>query len=299
MGKNSDIIQFDKVKDFNPEHIFDCGQCFRWEPVDEEEPQGAWQGIAGDRAATIEYDSDKEVLTIYPGRKEDREFWRKYFDLDRDYGVIKQRLSENDPVMTKAIEAGGGIRILNQDRWETLVSFIISQNNNIPRIKKCINSLAEVLGEPIGKASDDDKTIYALPAPEVLARATEEDLAPCRLGYRAGYLIEAAGQVVEETADMEALADEDISAEDAAESLRGFCGVGPKVANCVALFCLGKVDCFPLDVWMKRVMNKLYGIPEKDVGAMAEYAREHFSPYGGIAQQYLFYYITHNFTGDE
>ncbi len=131
--------------------------------------------------------------------------------------------------MTGAIETGYGIRILNQDRWETLVSFIISQNNNIPRIKRCINSLAEVLGEPVSKASDDEKALYALPEPEVLARATEEDLAPCRLGYRAGYLIEAAKQVVEETADMEALADQDISAEDAAESLRGFAGWVPKL----------------------------------------------------------------------
>ncbi len=299
MKKNSDYIQFDNVKDFNTEQIFDCGQCFRWEPADKQNPQGAWRGIAGDRAASIVYNAAEERLTIYNAREEDRDFWRVYFDLDRDYGAIKKMLSEKDSIMGRAIETGGGIRILNQDRWETLVSFIISQNNNIPRIKKCINSLAEVLGEPIGKAWDNEETLYGLPAPEVLARATEEDLAPCRLGYRSKYLIEAAKQFAEGSIDMGALAGQDVSAENAVESLRGFCGVGPKVANCVALFCLGKTDCFPLDVWMKRVMNKLYGIPEKDMAAMAEYAREHFSPYGGIAQQYLFYYITHGFTEDE
>ena len=121
----------------------------------------------------------------------------------------------------------------------------------------------------------------SLPRPETLAKADGTCLGECRLGYRAGYLVKAAKQVLEQ--GMPKTRDE----------LLGLCGVGPKVANCIDLFGLGNADSFPIDVWMKRVMNQLYSIPENDAAAMQKYACEHFAPYGGIAQQYLFYYITH------
>ncbi|MCF0144106.1 MAG: DNA-3-methyladenine glycosylase 2 family protein [Firmicutes bacterium] len=240
--------------DFNLDRMLDCGQCFRWEKND----QGIWE-------------TPEDIKDI-----------SGYFDLGRDYSKIRRKLSKNDPVMKEAIRAGKGIRILKQDRWETLLSFIISQNNNIPRIKGCISTLSETLGEK-----------GQLPTPAVLARATVEDLAACRLGYRDKYLIETARQIEEDPEFLDRLAKPEVSSDEAAEVLQKLSGVGPKVANCIALFGLGKIDSFPIDVWMKRVMNQLYGIPENDVKAMKEYAAENFAPYGGIAQQYLFYYITH------
>ena len=219
-----------------------------------------------------------------------RDIWHRYFDLDRDYSVIKQRLAIGDEIMAKAISCGSGIRILNQEKWETLLSFIISQNNNIPRIKKCINSLAETMGTKAGEY--EGRTYYSLPAPDVLAAAEPEDLAPCRLGYRAKYLVETARKVAADGPDsLEALARVDVTGPDAVAALRQYCGVGPKVANCIALFSLGKFDSFPVDVWVRKVMHELYGIDEKDVRGMTAYASENFGEYGGIAQQYLFYYM--------
>ena len=312
-------IEITNVKDFCLRDIFDCGQCFRWENVKDGakavniaganfhgnhslegelgEEWEIWRGIAGNRVATISYNCYSELLRIEEDgaevekQEELFKFWRRYFDLDRDYGKVKRMLVGEpgaegyDLTMAKAIEAGEGIRILKQDSWETLLSFIISQNNNIPRIKKCINSLAETLGEEVADG------YYALPSPEVLARASEEDLAMCRLGYRAKYLIETARQVMEGVS-LKDLERDDISSAEATERLLGFCGVGPIVANCIALFGLAKIDSFPIDVWMRRVMNRLYGLDEKNTKAMMEYAQEHFAPYGGIAQQYLFNYIT-------
>ena len=129
----------------------------------------------------------------------------------------------------------------------------------------------------------------------MLAGASVEDLAPCRLGYRAGYLIKTAQQVAEEGLEsLERLGSDDVSSEETFEALKRYCGVGPKVANCIALFSMGKLDRFPIDVWVKKVMSTLYGIDENDMKAMASFAEENFGQYGGIAQQYLFYYITHN-----
>ena len=277
------------IRDFNLDHIFDCGQCFRWEKNED----GSYSGIAFGKTARIDYDSEKETLIIHNADESDFEnIWRNYLDLDRDYGKIKTELAEKDSVICEAMEYGHGIRILNQEKWETLLSFIISQNNNIPRIKKCINSLAEILGEYAGEY--EGKKYYSLPTPEVLAGATLEDLAPCKLGYRAKYLIETAKQVhAEGIESLEALSGCEFSSSDTCEALRSYCGVGPKVANCIALFAMGKFDSFPIDVWVKKVMNQMYGFDENNLKGMAEFAAEKFGQYGGIAQQYLFYYITH------
>ena len=280
----------DHVKDFNLDHIFDCGQCFRWE----KQPDGSYLGIAFGKNALMDYDADEETLQIHGADREDFEtVWRKYLDLDRDYSAIKKTLAEKDKVVAEAIEYGHGIRILNQEKWETLLSFIISQNNNIPRIKKCIESLARTLGEKSGQYYG--REFYSLPSPERLAGATLEDLAPCRLGYRAKYLIETAKQVAEEgLKSLERLGSDEVSSQETFEALKKYCGVGPKVANCIALFSMGKLDRFPIDVWVKKVMHRLYGIDENDMKTMAAFAQESFGQYGGIAQQYLFYYITHN-----
>lgn len=284
------VVEVAGIKDFDLDHIFDCGQCFRWE----KNTDGSYIGIAYGKIAAMDYDRDRETLKIYNSCEEDfNNIWKKYLDLDRDYSAIKTLLMEKDQVIKEAINYGQGIRILNQEKWETLLSFIISQNNNIPRIKKNINALAELMGEKAGEY--EGKVYYNLPSPEVLADAEVEDLAPCRLGYRAKYLIETARQVKDEgIQSLERLGSPEVSVTETLESLRKYCGVGPKVANCISLFSMGKIQSFPIDTWVKKVMNQLYGIPENEMRKMAEFAEVNFGEYGGIAQQYLFYYITHN-----
>ena len=257
----------DEIKDFDLDHIFDCGQCFRWE----KQPDGSYTGIAFNKVVNMQVDDGR--LIIDPCTKEEYEsIWRTYLDMDRDYGAIKETLCADDPVMKKAADYGYGIRILNQDLWETIVSFIISQNNNIPRIKGCIERLCQLAGEPVADS-------FAIPVAEKLASMTEEDLAGVRLGYRSRYLIETAKCVC------------DKGLPENEEQLLDLCGVGPKVANCILLFGMNKYDSFPIDVWVRRVMHELYGIAENDKKAMTVYAREHFGDLGGFAQQYLFYYI--------
>ncbi|MDO4744929.1 MAG: DNA glycosylase [Bacillota bacterium] len=289
VSSSNGTVYIKGVKDFDTDHIFDCGQCFRWERNDD----GSYTGIAFGKIARVAYDKEESLLMIHGSTEKDfEEIWRDYLDLNRDYSEIKETLAARDPVIKEAINFGQGIRILNQEKWETLISFIISQNNNIPRIKKCINSLAETLGEYVGDF--EGRSWYSLPTAEVLAKATVEDLAPCRLGYRAKYLIDTAGKVCAEGIEsLEKLSGCELSAEETCEALKTYSGVGPKVANCIALFAMRKFNCFPIDVWVRKVMNTMYGIDENDMKKMADFAAENFGELGGIAQQYLFYYITH------
>lgn len=284
------VLIAEGIEDFDTDHIFDCGQCFRWQRNED----GSYSGVAFGHPARIAYDGETKRLMIHGADEHTFEtVWRRYLDLDRDYGRIKRTLAAKDETIRDAIAFGRGIRILNQEKWETLISFIISQNNNIPRIKKCIETLAETLGDPVGEF--EGRTYYSLPTPEKLASATPDDLAPCRLGYRDKYLIETAKQVSSEgMQSLQRLGTSEVSAEETLAGLQKYCGVGPKVANCIALFAMGKQDSFPIDTWVKKVMNRLYGIPEKDRRAMADFAAETFGAYGGMAQQYLFYYITHH-----
>lgn len=272
----------ENVRDFYPEHIFECGQCFRWNRQDD----GSYTGTAMGRTVNIrlwpEGDEGEKAcagkVIIKNASPEDYEKkWKEYLDMNRDYGRIKQRLSTGDEVMENAVAAGRGIRILKQDLWETIVSFIISQNNNIPRIKGCIEKLSVLAGERL--EDYDGHAVYALPTVERLASMEADDLAPVRLGYRAPYLIKTARMVAEK------------GLPENYEEVSALCGVGPKVANCITLFGLHDLSSFPIDVWVRRVMSEMYGFEEKDVRKMAAFAEERFGELGGIAQQYLFYYI--------
>lgn len=262
----------ENVKDFNLRNIFDCGQCFRWK----EEEDGSFTGIAYGKPVNMSF-ADGTLCIDNCTEDEFKNIWYDYLDLGRDYGVIKEKLSCCDGRMPEAIAAGPGIRILNQNLWEIIISFIISQNNNIPRIKGCIEKLSELFGESAGEYRG--KKWYNLPEPDVLAGLTVEDLGPVRLGYRAKYLIGTAKAVAENGLPQNE------------EELLALPGVGPKVANCIELFGMGRMDSFPIDVWVMRVMNEVYGIDESDKKSMTNYARDHFGELGGIAQQYLFYYI--------
>ncbi|MGI6206545.1 MAG: DNA-3-methyladenine glycosylase family protein [Anaerovoracaceae bacterium] len=274
------------VDDFDTDHVFDCGQCFRWNREDD----GSYTGTASGRTVNISYSGG--VLKIENCTVQDFDgFWYGYLDLARDYGKIKKKISEGDDVMKRAVDFGAGIRLLQQDPWETVISFIISQNSNIPRIKKCIECLCELFGDPL--ESFGGKKRYAFPRPEQLARLAREDLAPVRLGYRDQYIISTAAEVAEDGGALLTAAAK-MPHDEAQKEIRKLKGVGPKVADCILLFGLHQYDSFPLDVWMKKIMSELYGFAEDDVKGMDAYAREKFGELSGFAQQYLYYYARFN-----
>jgi len=267
--KHNKEIEISDLSDFDLAKTFECGQCFRWN-TDE---NGAYFGVAFGRVAKLHRCGDSVFIS---GSIEDFEaVWRSYFDLDRDYSEIRQRLCIDD-FMRRATAFGEGIRLLRQDKWEALCSFIFSQNNNIPRIKTIIDTLCREFGDVL---DFEGKQFYSFPSAAKLAVLDVEQLAPLRCGYRAEYIIISAKMVADGVLDLEALSRG--TPEDARVSLKKLRGVGDKVADCVMLFGLHKLDAFPLDVWMKRAVEQHYG-PEFDSGV--------FSPYAGIAQQYIFHY---------
>ena len=273
MGRTT-VIRINDVKDLDLTHTFECGQCFRWVPAG----SGAYAGAAGGKAARITFEDGTLTIEATGG---DEAFWRSYFDLGTDYGEIKAKLASGEPRIADACRYGSGIRILNQDPFETIISFIISQNNNIPRIRKNIESLCRTYGTPIDgseEVSRDGETVYSFPAPEALAKADESELAGLRLGYRSGYIKASAEQYLRD------------GCPDCREGLLSFRGIGPKVANCIMLFGLRDTAAFPVDTWVKQIMNDMYGFEMNDVKGMQAFAAERFGPLAGYAQQYLFYY---------
>lgn len=246
----------------------DCGQAFRWEEIE----SGVWAGFANDKYLKIEQ-TDNKIILYDVSEKDFYDFWENYFDLKRDYTSIIQKI-ENEKLKTAAL-FGKGIRILRQDPWETLCSFIISQNNNIPRIKGIINRLCENFGEKIFGG-------YAFPTAEKIAALTADDLAVLRSGFRAKYILDAAKKVASGEIDLSSLIT--IPTEKAREELLKIYGVGNKVADCVLLFGLGHLNAFPKDVWIKRALIEMFG------GELAETE----SKFAGVYQQYIFYYAREN-----
>lgn len=277
--KNQDSF---KLKD-----IFECGQCFRWN----EEEDGTYTGIFKENVINIE---QKENQIIFKGicKKDIKETVIKYFDLKRDYKKIKKELSKIDENMEASIKNGAGIRILNQDLWETIISFIISANNNIPRIKGIIERLSKAYGKEI---KYNGKSYYTFPTPEQLENVSVEEYRKLGLGFRDKRLYETTQMVLEKKVDLEDLYKEK-DTKKVREELLKLAGVGPKVADCILLFStLERFDVFPIDVWVRRVMNELY-IKEKDETKVSKrkiekLAEEKFGNLEGIAQQYLFYWI--------
>jgi N-glycosylase/DNA lyase len=288
-GTNLTALRFEGVRDFDPRQTFECGQCFRWAREDD----GSYSGIVQGHFANVSYNNEEDVLMVrsnYMPKSENlrERFWRDYLDLDRDYAGIKQMLADGDSVMEEAVWAAGGIRILHQEPWEATVSFLISQNNNIPRIRGCIESLCEKFGVRIGPFAG--RAYFAFPTVARLAQHKEEDLDICRLGYRARYLAELSRQVDVDGGAFLATG-ENAETEKAEEYLLSLSGVGPKVAHCVMLFSMKKTELFPIDVWVRRAMHRLYGFAEEDEEGMRSFARERFGEFAGIAQSYLFHYI--------
>ncbi len=265
-------IIFEEVKDFDLAHIFECGQCFRWNPSEDGQ---SYIGVVGGYAAkaTLQNGGKDLILEVTGGEKD---FWGDYFDLTTDYSEIKDKLLENEPKISEAVDYGRGIRILNQDKFEILISFIVSQNNNIPRIKKCIEAICRTYGKSLGEVFGEER--FAFPTEEELGRATVEELMDLKLGYRSKYIVAATERYNQ------------LGCPSDYDEVLAYPGVGPKVANCIMLFGLQAVDAFPIDTWVKQIMNDMYGFKEKDVKGMSEFATAKFGEYAGYAQQYLFYY---------
>lgn len=279
-----DFEQYDKgiviknVKDFELKHIFDCGQCFRWN----EEDDGSFTGITQGRAARL-FKEGNDVY-IKGGKIEDKDLWTEYLDLNRDYGEIKDKLSCDD-VLGEAIKHGEGIRILNQEPFETVISFIISANNRIPMIKRAVQNISRNFG---GRIEFEGREYYSFPEPQELANASIEDLEKCGCGFRAPYIVETTRVIADGSVDLYAI--KNMDTDKAHEELMKLKGIGPKVADCILLFSMGKQDAFPVDVWVKRVMQYFYLAPDVSLKKIRDYGREKFQELAGFAQQYLFYY---------
>lgn len=261
--------------DFSLSQTLECGQCFRYQ----KEGNDCYTVISGQRVATLgQLDGS---IVFYGG--EDISFWKGYFDGDRNYGEIKQRLCENDPIMAEAISFAPGIRILKQEFFETLMSFIISQNNHIPRIRGLIQRLSQEFGTHI------EKELYSFPTPDQLAQVSEEDYRHIGCGFRGRYLEDAVKKVLGGGFKQEEL--EKLSTQELRQRLMEICGVGQKVADCILLFSFGRHEVFPTDVWINRVFSHVYCGGEKiSPKDLQKSAAEKFGEEAGFAQQYLFHY---------
>ena len=268
-------LYFEKIiEDFDLDQIAASGQCFRMNPKED----GSYTLIAGDKYLTLKQ-TDNTVR--FDCCEEDWEYtWRSFFDMDTDYALIKQTIDPDDTYLQSAVKIGGGIRILRQDLWEMIITFIISQQNHIPRIKRCVETICSRYGEQ--KTSCDGTTYYAFPTAEALALATEEDLRACGLGYRARYIHETACMVQDGKIDLQRLPK--LSYEKAKVELLKLCGVGIKVAECICLFALHHIDAFPIDTHIKDMLEENY--PEG-------FPFERYEGFAGVLQQYGFYYELH------
>lgn len=274
------------VQSFELKDIFDCGQCFRWNAEDD----GSYTGVFGKNVLNIKKIGNDIIFKgICEGNIE--KIVNNYFDLDRDYERIKKRLSKIDENMKESVTYGNGIRILNQDLWETIISFIISANNNIPRIKGIIERLSKSYGD---KIEYNDKIYYTFPTPEQLKDVTVEEHRKLGLGFRDIRLYETTQMILKKEVDLEEMKKNPNTME-VREQLLTLSGVGPKVADCILLFStLKRFEVFPIDVWVRRVMNDLY-IKQEDENKVSKkqierIAREKFGDLAGLAQQYLFYW---------
>ena len=296
-----------KQKSFELKDIFECGQCFRWNKQED----GSYIGVTKNGVIQVKKEkqnnqgeknkkntnTEKSEIITFTGMCDEnlQEIVEEYFDLNRDYEKIKKQLKNIDKYLKTSIQYGKGIRILNQDLWETIISFIISANNNIPRIKGIIERLSQKYGN---KIEWNGKQYYTFPSCEQLKNVTVKEYRDLGLGFRDIRLYETTQMILNKDVDLEKLRKNQNTQEVRNELLR-LSGVGPKVADCILLFSdLKRFDVFPIDVWVRRVMNELYikDIDETKVSKakIEKLAEEKFGDLKGIAQQYLFYWRREN-----
>lgn len=291
------IDEFDKgiiiknVTSFELNHIFDCGQCFRWERQD----HGNYIGVAYGKVIEVEKNGDDVYL--YNATKDDfNNIWMDFFDLKRDYQLIKEDLAK-DPILKKSVEFGRGIRLLKQEPLEIVISFIISANNRIPMIRRAINKISAKWGEALEYKG---KTYYAFPTLETLSKVTEEEFQECGVGFRAKYIKDTVDKIYkcsigdfdDKSFDLKYI--QSLDDDQCHKILQSFSGIGPKVADCIMLFSMEKYSAFPVDVWVKRAMQYFYVAPDISLPKIREFARNKFGNLSGFAQQYLFYYAREN-----
>lgn len=260
-----------KIDNFSLKQISDSGQCFRMR----EESKGKYSIIANGSYLTAEQNGQE--VTFFCSEDEYETIWREYFDLNTDYGFFISSIDKNDKYLTDAAEYGSGIRILKQDVWEMIITFIISQRNNIKAIRKCIDRICEKYGEPRQTESKD--IFYAFPTPEALALVTEEEFKACSLGYRSKYLVKTSGMIASGEFKIDDLYTLDYQA--AKQKLMELPGIGTKVADCICLFGLHMTDAFPIDTHIIKVLNEYYP---------SGFCFERYRGYAGVLQQYMFYY---------
>ncbi|MGB9975720.1 DNA-3-methyladenine glycosylase family protein [Thermovenabulum sp.] len=279
------LYVFENVRPFNLKAVLDGGQAFRWK-----EENGRFTGIVKNRFLAVDYSENTLLVEVSKGsssKEEDIRFIMDYFDLNRDYNALEEKLTEEYPELKKAIADGSGNRILHQDPWETLISFIISANNSIPNIKRVIERLCENYGSPIIYKG---KTYYAFPTPDALSSLTEEEISCTRCGFRGKYIIKAAKMVKSKEVDLQRI--EKLDSKDALKELVKIPGVGIKVASCILLFSYRKYDSFPVDVWIKRAVEEIYfNGCQKNIKEIIDFAHKKFADKAGFVQQYLFYYF--------
>ena len=281
--QNSDTCVISGISDFDLTHTFDCGQCFRWV----KNPDDSYSGVAYGKAVRMSFAGDS--LTIYNTNLEDvNSIWLDYLDLNRDYSEVKS-LYRNDKYVSRAMDYGYGIHILNQEVFECLISFIISSQNQIPRIKKIVASLCSMYGK---ECILDGQTLYTFPTLEDMKDITEDDLAPLKAGYRAAYIKDAIDKLSTGEVNLDSV--RQLPYKDAKKELMKIKGIGTKVADCILLFSFGMSEAFPVDVWVQRTMRTLYLGEEATNKTIETEAAKLFGKYAGFAQQYLFYYAREN-----
>ena len=285
INSKNGVMAIEGAKDFNLTHIFECGQCFRWI----KQQDGSYNGIVNDKFVNVSFDNG----ILYISNAEEQDFidiWYEYFDLGTDYSKIKAIL-EKDEIMKEAIKTGYGIRLLRQDFWEMLITFIISANNMIPRIMKTVDTLSVLKGRCI----EANYNAYRFPQIHDLANATLEEIQQCKAGFRCKYIHQTSQLMYKDSITRDMLLDLDTDM--ARKELMKLPGVGPKVADCILLFSGIKFDVFPTDVWVKRVMEVLYLRKDSKLKEIQSFAKDQFGDLTGYAQQYLFYHARLNRIG--
>ena len=279
------IFILENYEAFEPRHIFECGQCFRWNIQED----GSYTGVFKGNVLNVKKENNK---IIFKGICKDNiiSVVNDYFDFDTNYKQIKEKLSKIDNYLKQSIEFGSGIRILNQDLWETIISFIISANNNIPRIKGIIERISKKYGNEI---IWNNEKYYTFPTPAQLSKASVEDLRGLGLGFRDKRVYDTTKIILNGEISLEELENEK-DTNKLREKLLTLPGVGPKVADCIMLFGLKRFEVFPIDVWVRRVMNELYIKNEDETKVnkrdIEKLAKEKYGNLEGLAQQYLFYW---------
>ena len=287
-----------KAKNFNIKQTFECGQCFRWEKINDNN----FIGVAYGRVLEVIQEGENIILEN-TNKEEFENIWRNYFDLDRDYSVVKEKLSK-DKILKEAVEFGYGIRVLNQEPFELVISFIISARNSIPVISRTIKEISKRWGE---KIEYKGKEYYSFPTVEKLAGLTEEELKDAGGSFRSKYIVNTSKKINDsikikegkldienkeeflENYDLERIIN--LDDDDCHKALQNYAGIGAKVADCIMLFSMGKISAFPVDRWVQRAMVYFYNAEESSLNKMREFARDRFKEVSGFVQQYLFYYV--------